>query len=171
MLARAIRQNTFLLDVPQITVVIAYDTFELGSRAMAVHERLTERLGSTFNLRQELWKFDLLEDPALRRAAARETAAADIVILATSRDAELPLYIREWLEESLQDHTGVGAFVALFEHPHPRIQPWLEAIARRKGIDFFAQSATTESCHTSADAMPLPVFAGPAGPASSFAGN
>jgi hypothetical protein len=124
-----------------IKIVIAYDTAATAKRAEAIYERLTERLGNDFDFEQRLWRFDVLEEETLRAEAAKDTADADIVIVATNDDNKLPEGVQSWLESSLQQHAGGAALVALLDHPSPPVQPYLEEVARRGGMDFFAQSS------------------------------
>jgi len=124
-----------------IKIVIAYNSAATARRAEAIYERLAQRLGDDFDFEQRLWRFDVLEEETLRAEAAKDTADADIVIVATNDDNKLPAGVQSWLESSLQQHAGGAALVALFEHPSPPVQPYLEEVARRGGLDFFAQSS------------------------------
>ena len=124
-----------------IRILIAYDTIQTGKRAEMIYERLLERLGNNFEFEQQLWRFDLLEDHILRELAAQDAAQADIVIIATDNDSDLPISVQLWLESALEQHVGAAALVALTRHHKPPVQPYLEDVARRGGMDFFAQAA------------------------------
>lgn len=123
-----------------IKVVIAYDNLETAKRAERVYERLAGNLSATFDFQQRLWRFDVLEEDALCAEAARDAANADIVIVAMKDDSRVPEAVRRWLESFLARHTGAAALVALLQHASAPVQPYLEDVARRGGMDFFAQS-------------------------------
>jgi hypothetical protein len=140
------------LQNSSIKIVIAYDNAATALRAEAIYERLAQRLGDDFDFEQRLWRFDVLEEETLRAEAAKDAADADIVIVATKDDHQLPEGVQSWLESSLQQHAGGAALVALLEHASPPVQPYLEDVARRGGMDFFAQSSADEA------AGQLPLF-------------
>ena len=141
-------------DNVSIKIVIAYDSAATGKRAEAIYERLAKRLGNNFDFEQRLWRFDVLEEEGVRAQAARDAADADIVIVATNEDKKLPEGVQDWLESSLQKHSGAAALVALLEHPSAPVQPYLEEVARRGGLDFFAQTGEV------ANEIQLPLFDG-----------
>jgi hypothetical protein len=126
-----------------VKVVIAYDNLDIAKRAEAVYERLARRLGQAFEFQQRLWRFDVLQEDSLRDQAVRDAADADIVIVAMQEDADVPEAVRRWLESLLSRSTGATALVALLDRPGSAVQPYLEEVARRGGMDFFAQSGET----------------------------
>jgi hypothetical protein len=137
--------NLVNLDNVSIKIVIAYDSAATGKRAEAIYERLARRLGNNFDFEQRLWRFDVLEQENLRAEAARDAADADIVIVATNQGKKLPDGVQNWLESSLEQHSGAAALVALLDHPSAPVQPYLEEVARRGGMDFFAQTGEEAS--------------------------
>jgi hypothetical protein len=155
-----------LADHDSIKIVIAYDSIETAQRAEAVYERLAKRLGANFDFEQRLWRFDVLEEETFRAEAARDAANADILIVATREDTKLPCGVEDWLESSLQQHRGTAALVALLEHPSAPVQPYLEDIARRGGMDFFAQSQcdSAEEQHPEHSTLHLPANGHPRWP-------
>ena len=70
----------------------------------------------------------------------RDAVNADIVIVAMKDDSEVPEAVRRWLESVLGCNSGATALVALLDRPGAPVQPYLEDVARRGGMDFFAQS-------------------------------
>ena len=144
--------NLVNFDNVSIKIVIAYDNAATGKRAEAIYERLAKRLGNNFDFEQRLWRFDVLEEADVRAEAARDAADADIVIVATNEDKKLPEGVQTWLENSLQRHSGAAALVALLDHSSAPVQPYLEEVARRGGVDFFAQTGEE------ATEMQLPLF-------------
>lgn len=145
-----------------VKVVIAYDNLDVAKRAEAVYDRLTQRLDEAFEFQQRLWRFDVLEEESLRAQAVRDAVDADIVIVAMKDDSEVPEAVRRWLESLLGRNSGATALVALLDRPGASAQPYLEDVARRGGMDFFAQSG---------NASPLPRLDAPLGPFSSLTNN
>jgi hypothetical protein len=60
-------------------------------------------------------------------------------------------------------NSGATALVALLDRPGASAQPYLEDVARRGGMDFFAQSGKAPT--------PLPRLDAPLGPFSSLTNN
>jgi hypothetical protein len=126
---------------PSIKVIIVYDHLDTAKRAEAIYERLAGSLhGSGFEFEQRLWRFDVLEDEGFCAEAALDAADADIVIVATNDDTELPKGVQNWLETSLKHHAGAAALVALLRNASTPLAPYLKDVARRGGMDFFAQT-------------------------------
>ena len=146
-----------------VKVVIAYDNLDVARRAEAVYDRLTQRLEETFEFQQRLWRFDVLEEESLRAQAVRDAVDADIVIVAMKDDSKVPEAVRRWLESLLGRNSGATALVALLDRPGAPVQPYLEDVARRGGMDFFAQSGKASK--------PLPHLAAPLGPLSFLTNN
>src|SRR5262245_9062944 len=149
-----------------VRVVIAYDNLDVARRAEAVYDRLTQRLEETFEFQQRLWRFDVLEEESLRDQAVRDAVDADIVIVAMKDSSDVPEAVRRWLESLLGVNTGATALVALLDRPDAPVQPYLEDVARRGGMDFFAQSGKAS----------MPLFrrrldTTPPGPLSSLTNN
>jgi hypothetical protein len=117
---------------------------------------LTQRLEETFEFQQRLWRFDVLEEEALRAQAVRDAVDADIVIVAMKDDSEVPEAVRRWLESLLRRNSGATALVALLDRPGAPVQPYLEDVARRGGMDFFAQSGTASLPLRLPRSTPLP---------------
>jgi hypothetical protein len=88
-----------------------------------------------------MWKFDVLSIPKLQAIAAKDATAADIGIISCHGE-ELPEQVRDWIEAWVSAPGGPMALVALLaagsgESNH--VRAYLEQVARRKQIEFFAQ--------------------------------
>ena len=154
-----------------VKVVIAYDNLDVAKRAEAVYERLAQRLDETFEFQQRLWRFDVLEEDALRAQAVRDAADADIVIVAMKDDSEVPEAVRNWLESLLGRNSGAAALVALLPRTGAPAQPYLEDVARRGGMDFFAQSGKAAPARKPHKRAPVPPPDNSAGAFRSVANN
>jgi len=128
-----------------INVVIAFEDSAAGKHAEAFYEHLNERLGMEFEFTRYQWSFALLEDPGVRDAAAHDAATADIMIVTTHGDAELPECVDAWFQSWVGRNAGPMALVALFDRPPANVQTRQELrsslarIAQTGGMDFFAE--------------------------------
>lgn len=83
-----------------LAVSIIYDEASSGARARKSLDNLAGNLkleGDVFKLR--MWSLDLLSEPVLRSAAAREAGGYDIVFLSMRDGGEPSPVLKEWLGE------------------------------------------------------------------------
>jgi hypothetical protein len=124
-----------------LNVVIAYEDLETGKRAMKTYEYMVEQLGNQCLFANQMWKFDVLVVPKLKEIAAKDAAAAEIIIVSAHEGRELPRDIKNWLELWLTYKSQTTALVGLFgaESVETPVRTYLEEIARRAKIAFFCQ--------------------------------
>ncbi|HWD93702.1 MAG TPA: hypothetical protein VG938_15280 [Verrucomicrobiae bacterium] len=124
-----------------LNVVIAYEDLETGKRAMKTYEYLVEQLGSQCIFANQMWKFDVLAVPKLKEIAAKDAAAAEIIIISAHEGRELPKEVKAWMELWLNYKSQTTALVGLFggESVETPLRSYLEEIARRAKIAFFCQ--------------------------------
>ena len=128
-----------------INVVIAAEDSTSGKHAEAFYEHLKERLGGDFDFTRYQWSFTLLKDPNVRETAAHDAALADIVIISTHGDSELPEQVDLWFQSWVGRNAGPMALVALFDRPalctetREDVRSALARIAQTGGMDFFAE--------------------------------
>ena len=133
-------------------VVIAYEDFETGKHAKKTCDFLTENLGPDCHVNSQMWKFDVLGLGKLREMAAKDAAAADIIIISCRGDNELPEPLKAWVELWLAEKGRALALVALFDHPQDHlfqsraVRDYLAGVARRGNMAFFAETEN-ESGH------------------------
>src|SRR4051812_21678448 len=126
---------------PALNVVIAYEDLETGKRAMKTYEYMVQQLGDQCLFANQMWKFDVLAVPKLKEIAAKDAAAAEIIIVSAHEGRELPAEVKAWIEMWLAYKRETGALVALFdgdaaENP---ARTYLAEVARRAKIEFFCQ--------------------------------
>jgi hypothetical protein len=130
---------------PTISVVVAYEDLETGMHARKTCDSLERNLGEEGCFASEMWKFNLLTVPSFREMAANDAAVADIIIISSHGLAEMPADVKAWVELWLGRQTTAAALVALFDRPAEcagrvrAIQDYLATVARRGGMEFFAQ--------------------------------
>jgi hypothetical protein len=134
-----------------INVVIAFEDAAAGKHAEGFYERLKERLGRAFEFTRYQWSFALLQDPGVRDAAAQDATMADIVIIATHGDTDLPEHVDYWFQAWVGRNASPMALVVLFDRPtgNPEtredVRSSLARIAQTGGMDFFAEPEHRET--------------------------
>jgi hypothetical protein len=124
-------------------VVIAYDAPRAAQEAVQAVTRAMAHAG-VFGVHKDLWRFDLMDLPAVREEASVSAATANLVVLVARGDAELPPSIKSWLQNWATDSAGEdSALLALF-HGNKRSaavnildRQFLEMTARQACHDFF----------------------------------
>lgn len=126
-----------------------YEDVVAGNRAMLLLSTIARGIESG-RIFCALWKFGFLADRSLLTIAAREAAAADIVLIALGAGAELPPLIQKWINLWLSTRNGqpkVLAAVVGEEESHgtaATILLQLQELARLGGVDFFSTKGATE---------------------------
>jgi hypothetical protein len=89
-----------------VEVLLVYEDLSTGLRAREAFERVARQLELEADFEVELWKFDLLREPALLELAANDAATADIVFLSAHGQGELPGTVHLWLGHWLERRVG-----------------------------------------------------------------
>jgi hypothetical protein len=130
------------------SVVIAYEDFDSGRRAMDACKLLVSQLGNEVHLRSSMWKFEVLEVTKLNRIATHDAIEADMIIVATARNGDLPGPVKAWVESWVPEKRGqTAALLALMvftdgnelDGTNPT-RTYLRSAATAAGIDFLQQS-------------------------------
>src|SRR3954452_16466829 len=79
-------------------VVVAFDNSSASSPALKTCDYVIEKLGADVPVRRKIIDFNR-DTPRRRAAAARDAARADMGIVATDEDQQLPLPMQEWVDE------------------------------------------------------------------------
>lgn len=124
---------------PPLRTLIAYEDLVAGLRAMSLLSTVCRQPGTALKSQVLPWSFELLAEPDWARAAAREAARADLLIIATRSHRPLPSAVMQWVQGTLsRPHGNLAAIVALFE-PEAVLEP--DAIARFAALETAAQNA------------------------------
>lgn len=128
-------------------VVIAYEDFAAGHRAMDACKLLVSQLDGQVEFRSGMWKFDILRNSKLNQIAAEDAAAADAIIVATSQSGDLPAEVRRWMETWIPLKRGqTSVLLALIESSGDEVAndmtayKYLRQAAASAEIDFLPQS-------------------------------
>ncbi len=130
-------------SVPAFRVVIAYEDFSAGLQAQRAFDFLVASLTRQWEVRQQMWKFELLRIPELREMAASDATMADLIIVACHGGHELPPELKAWVETWLNHKGEAVGLVALFDSSDEQAEPletprtYLERVARQAHVDFF----------------------------------
>jgi hypothetical protein len=130
---------------PQFNVVIAYEDFATGRHAQETFDFLARNLEPELILDSQMWKFDVLGNAKLREMATRDAAEADLIMISTHGEGDLPPEVKGWVDEWIGRLCSAMALVKLTDRHlggHPQddvIRAYLQTVAHRAGMDFFAQ--------------------------------
>ena len=126
-----------------LSVVIAYQDLDSGKNAQRMFDFLVRNVTDECRFVSRMWRFELLAVPGFRKMAADDAALADLIFVSCHGVTDLPVDVKAWIELWLGRPHSPFALVALFDHtnePHVcATQEYLEAVARRGGMGFFAQ--------------------------------
>jgi hypothetical protein len=87
-------------------LVVAYEDVTTRNRALQFCDRLPKQLLGDFDFNCTWWKFDQLRDATLREQAVDSAAEANMIILSSHANKELPTSVKTWTETWLarKDH-------------------------------------------------------------------
>jgi hypothetical protein len=129
---------------PAFKLFIACEDHAALSQARKVQRQVQALCGGEVEIAPVFWSFSLLRSPELRIHAAREIAAAEMIIVALDENGELPAHVKDLLESlPALPQSGQPALVALIGQGAKSTGqlntsvPYLRGIARHHGLDFF----------------------------------
>jgi hypothetical protein len=97
----------------RLNVLLIYEDLSTGLRARWAFEQTARQLEGEADFYVDLWKFDLLCEPALLQRAANDAAKADIVFLSAHGQGELPGTVNVWLKQWLERRGGEPCALAV----------------------------------------------------------
>ena len=84
-----------------LKVVIVYDDFAAGDRAMRVLMQLKNQLRPGFAFSPTPWSFDFLAELPWRTQALCDVNSADLVVISISQPEDIPAAINHWIKSCL----------------------------------------------------------------------
>ena len=100
----------------ELNVVIAYADFASATLAKQILADSLRVLSTHFVVKTTLWKFELLDLPALREMATQDATEAQIIIIAADKEYGLSDGAKAWVESCLTNPAVKDvAFVALMK--------------------------------------------------------
>jgi hypothetical protein len=126
-------------------VLIAYEDFAAGNRAMAILKRIGRQCGGPGRLIHMMWRFDVLSDSSFLELAVSEALAADIIVIAARDGQGLPQKVRHWIARwFLMKEDRPLALLAALDHNRVQgsgtghILPYLAKLAHCGRMQFFS---------------------------------
>jgi hypothetical protein len=116
-----------------------------GARAEEFCQSLAKSLVRISEIKKDMWLLTELRTTQLRAIAAREAAAADLVIVSVHHAETLPNEVKSWIDLWLkQRRSRPAVLLALFDPLYlgtsGSIQTFLREVARRGNMEFLARS-------------------------------
>jgi hypothetical protein len=126
-------------------VVIMYEDFETRKQAKKGLDYVAKEFGSDLEIRQWIWRLDILQDPKLSVQATPSIAESDLLMISLRGDRKIPAKIRSLIDKRLaQAVNHACALVALLEcavsATGSSVYTSLAALARKHGLDLFEQA-------------------------------
>jgi len=132
---------------PRFNVVIVYEDFVTGTRAMTVYDSLARSLANHYEFTNSAWKFEILRQASLKKIAVFDAMEADLVLISVHADSELPEEVRAWihlwLAQANQANCALGLLLAESNEMIGRVAPahsYLQEVANQHKLDFFSQA-------------------------------
>jgi len=130
----------------ELKVVIICEDLESGKYAKGLQDQLLTSLGANVSFSPEAWTFRALQHPELQDLARKEITEADLILVSTRSDEELPKAIKDWLEIGLTETDRPRALAALFgkkSNPHhvAATNRYLQEVAVKGHLEFFAEQS------------------------------
>jgi hypothetical protein len=151
-----------LEDTSIFNVVIAYEDFASGQHAKYILDSIAhQQVELGCEVAHNLWKFDALRMPRLRKIAANDAVMADLIILALHEDYGVPAHIKTWIESWLPQKPGQAATIVVLLDAEdelsdciPLTRACLRDVAQRGGMEFFLHTENREGTLTAVQPSP-----------------
>jgi hypothetical protein len=124
------------------SVVVVFENADARETAVSFCDSLVKRFWTRCGFDVAWWSYDLLNDSAPAESAASKASEADIVIIATSSEEELPLSVKKWGDMWLgRRGEREGSLVGLSQSKGscPLSHSYLRGLAHRAGMDFLTE--------------------------------
>ena len=148
-------------EKPNFRVVVGYEDYPSGVRAIDLYNRIIRRWGEPDELQFNLWKFEPLGVDALRETAAVEALAADLVLISIRGDHSLPSEAHHWLQTWIHLKEPGSCALALLVDDRNRVHEnalktrlYLHDIVSKCGLEFLTSPPMDkEFAHYSGDLL------------------
>jgi hypothetical protein len=128
------------------SVVVVYEDAAAREQAVDFCDQLVKRFWARFEFDVNWWSFGLLQNEATATEAAEKAAQADLVILSSLRQEDLPARVKGWLEAWLcrrGDREGILAGLTGPGDPgsgqDAKKHHYLRQVAHRGAMDYLTQ--------------------------------
>jgi hypothetical protein len=139
---------------PSLQILIIYEDYLTGNCALRTCDRLLQRFRRNTDCHTTSWKFELLRLPKLKKMAADEAVAADMIVVSAHAHSELPIEVKDWMDLWLPSkQTSGSALVALLHCSELQLQAtcelptetYLRKCASCAKLDYFCHYCETKN--------------------------
>ena len=131
-----------------LKIVVISEDGAAAIRAQELSARLADQLRPACNLHFGHWSFAQLNQTPMRNRAAKEARAAGMIIFSAQRAVDLPVPVKNWIEDwSPRKRGSASAMVAMLA-PEARtyrqtlpLCSYLRATAGKCDMDFFSNES------------------------------
>jgi len=135
-----------------LRVLVAYEDFAAGTRAMAMLNRVESQSGEPGELTHMMWRFDVVADADFFELAVKEALKADIIVIAAREGKGLPQRIKDWIARwLLMKQSRPLALVATLDYRPVKasseapVLPYLAKLASFGKMQFFANGSSPDT--------------------------
>ncbi len=138
----------FMDDTRRLDVIILYEDLVTGLRAKETIDRIARQLEMDAEFTINLWRFELLRSPGVRRRVVREARQASLILFSAHGREDLPAEVKQWIEEwREQQQSDYCAFVVLLDACEKQVDnpvlTYLERTATEAKLGLFHQFCGT----------------------------
>jgi len=133
---------------------LMYEDLSTGLRARRLLDGVVTSLNLEVDFQANLWRFDLLGEPALLELAADEAAKADIVFVSAHGQHDLPAAIHLWFKQWLARKGSEPCALAVVLDPSTNDAPArnrmleaLGAVGGPAGVEVFVHAGVAPESH------------------------
>jgi len=144
-------------DGAPLAIATFYEDVAAAGKAAALVTRLAEKFGGEFEVKTNLWSFDVLRVGSVADFAAAQASEADLIVVAADCARSLPSEVAECIEAAmtLRGQRSLG-FVALPTRAAPGdsapVCGFLKTLCRHDGDSFFcADDPPLDTCQLTPD--------------------
>ena len=124
-----------------LNAILLYDQFDSAASAKISLQHCAASAGEDVKWSVRPWRLDLLEQPPAAQDALDEALSADLILVVTARQLDVPEWLREWLSLwAACRKVPEAALAVLCISPKGRSAPALVVelrdCARRHGLNF-----------------------------------
>jgi hypothetical protein len=129
----------------RFVVSAVHEDSATGARADEFCQTLAKCLSRNCVIAKEMWLLTELRTAQLRAIAAREAAAADLIVISVHHAETLPDEVQSWIELWLKQKGSrhpvlLALFDPLYLGTSSSIQTYLRDVAKRGNMEFLARS-------------------------------
>ncbi|HWX19546.1 MAG TPA: hypothetical protein VN578_06530 [Candidatus Binatia bacterium] len=145
-----LRRSRLGKETQRLTTVAASEDSSTDTRVNEFCRALAQHLGQNCQFTKQMWLLSELRVPQLRAIAAKEAAAADVVIVSVHHAESLPPEVQAWIDlwlnlKSNRHRILLALFDPVYQGVSSSMQAYLKNVAEGAQMEFLVQSDDTPS--------------------------